>query len=216
MNGRALAGCRSLPGFHWRNAMDMMQKMPAPYLSDAHRKAIPLNRFKITGLDHIGIPCRDPELAGKFLEQILGAVEFCRAGYSEEDKKLGRLRHIFYHIGAQLVETVEQEDRKAYPDQTNPEGTNSNPHWAFQASAGDLMNFCVHLQQEGIPFDGPRTHTGISAVPVLFRDVDGNNLEVSTWEALPEKLPPGLKATPMGGDYGFVPWSKLSHNWKPR
>jgi hypothetical protein len=45
-----------------------------------------------------------------------------RAGYTDEDKAKGKLRHAFYHIGATLVELVEQEDGVSYPGHTNPKG----------------------------------------------------------------------------------------------
>ncbi len=175
------------------------------------REAVPDNRFKLTGVDHVGLPCRDPVRAGRFVEQILGGVEVFRAGFSEADLKLGRLRHIFYHVGAQLVEVVEQEDLKSYPDRTNPESANTNPHWAFGASPENLAKFTDHLIREKIPFDGPRSHRGIGVVSVYFRDVDGNNLEVTTWEPIPTGL---MKTTMMGGENGFIPWKNLSHDWK--
>lgn len=172
------------------------------------RTAVPVNRFNLWGIDHVGLACRDPDLSGRFLERVLGGVEAYRAGYSETDRKLGRLRHIFYHIGSQLVEVVEQDDKQSYPD---PKGKNTNPHWAFGATAENLAKFVEHLRKEKIPFNGPRSHHGTTVVSVYFRDIDGNNLEVTTWEP----LPPGLiETTPMGGVHGFIEWDKLSHNWR--
>jgi catechol 2,3-dioxygenase-like lactoylglutathione lyase family enzyme len=182
-------------------------------ISASHRHAIPANRFKLRGIDHVGLPTRDTDVAGAFMERILGGVEIYRAGYSADDRKLGRLRHIFYHVGAQLVEVVEQEDMKSYPDHTNPGGVNTNPHWSFGASPADLAGFVAHLRTEKIPFNGPRSHKGSTAVSVYFRDCDGNNLEVTTWEPIPEGL---VDVTPMGGEYGFIPWKGLSHQWKPK
>jgi len=183
------------------------------FVGAEQREAVPQNRFGLSGVDHFGIPTRDPDLAGKFLEQILGGVECYRAGYSEEDRKLGRLRHIFYHVGAQLVEVVEQDDGVSYPDHTNPGSVNTNPHWAFGATAEDLAKFVEHLKREGIPFDGPRSHRGASVVSVYFRDLDGNNLEVATWQPIPLGL---IETKLMGGQYGFIGWKDLSHNWRPR
>ncbi len=178
-------------------------------VSHVQRNAVPANRFKLRGIDHVGLPCRDPDAAGEFVERILGGVEIYRAGYSESDRRMGRLRHIFYHVGAQMVEVVEQEDMKSYPDHTNPGGANTNPHWSFGASPEDLAKFVAHLKAQKVPFNGPRSHKGSSAVSVYFRDLDGNNLEVTTWEP----IPPGLvEVTPMGGEYGFIPWNDLSHS----
>src|SRR5580704_14186209 len=76
------------------------------------------NRFGLTSCDHFGLPARDPELSGKFFEQILGGVEFFRAGYSEAELAAKKSRHIFYHVGATLVELVEQRTEAGYPDHT--------------------------------------------------------------------------------------------------
>jgi catechol 2,3-dioxygenase-like lactoylglutathione lyase family enzyme len=180
------------------------------FVSAAERHAVPANRFQLRGIDHVGLPCRDPDSAGEFLERILGGVEIYRAGYSPEDRKMGRLRHIFYHVGAQMVEVVEQEDMKSYPDHTNPDSSNTNPHWSFGASPENLARFVANLKAEKIPFNGPRSHKGSSAVSVYFRDLDGNNLEVTTWEPIPAGL---IEVTPMGGEHGFIPWKNMSHQW---
>lgn len=177
------------------------------------REAVPTNKFGLWGVDHFGIPTRDVDLAGKFMEQVLGGVECYRAGYFEEDRRLKRLRHIFYHVGAQLVEVVEQDDGVSYPDKTNPNGVNTNPHWAFGTTAEGLIRFVDHLKNQGIPFNGPRCHRGASVVSVYFRDLDGNNLEVTTWQPIP---PGRIEVTLMGGEYGFIPWQDLSHNWRPK
>jgi catechol-2,3-dioxygenase len=170
------------------------------------------NRFGLNTCDHFGLPARDPELAGKFYEQILGGVEFFRSGFSEEERAAGKNRHIFYHVGRTLVELVEQEDRKSYPDLTNPKGENMNPHWAFEATPENLAAFAEHLTREGIPFAGPRTHgKDISAVSVYFRDIDGNNLEVVKWQEVPDGfVPPRAKGERLAA------WDQLKHDWRPR
>jgi catechol 2,3-dioxygenase-like lactoylglutathione lyase family enzyme len=193
--------------------MDSQTAQLSAYVGEDAREAVPANRFTLTGIDHVGIPTRDPDLAGRFVEDILGGIEIYRAGYTEEDRKIGRLRHIFYHVGAQLVEVVELEDETGYPDQTNPNSLNTNPHWAFGATPENLARFAEHLTREGIPYDGPRSHFGTSVVSVYFRDCDGNNLEVTTWKSFG---PETMTTTPMGGPHGFIPWKKLLHNWRPK
>jgi hypothetical protein len=173
-----------------------------------HRTSPPINKVGIGGVDHVGVPSRDPLLAGAFVEQILGGHEFIKAGYSEEDIRLGRPRHIFYQVGNILLEVAEQSDDKGYPDADTP---NDQPHFAFVTSSEGLFKFANHLRANDIPFNGPRLHRGMSAVSVYFRDVDGNNMEVTTWEDVPEG-----SATPMGGPHGFVSWPDLAHSWKPK
>src|SRR3546814_3716588 len=112
-------------------------------------------------------------------------VEFIKAGYSVRDIELGRPKHIFYHVGDLVVEVAEQKDPETgYPV---AQTINDQPHFAFGTTAEGLLKFADHLRRHGIPFDGPRSHRGMSAASVYFRDVDGNNLEVSTWEDVPEE-----------------------------
>jgi catechol 2,3-dioxygenase-like lactoylglutathione lyase family enzyme len=173
-----------------------------------HRNAAPTNPIGISGCDHVGVPARDPILAGAFVVQILGGVEFIKAGYSEEDIRLGRPKHIFFHIGSLVYEVAQQSDESGYsPIKTR----NDQPHFAFGTTAEGLLKFAAHLRANNIPFDGPRSHRGMSACSVYFRDPDHNNLEVTTWEKVPEGV-----TRPMGGPHGFPVWEKLAHSWRPK
>ena len=163
------------------------------------------NRFALTGIDHVGIPCRDPDRSGQFVERILGGVECFRAGYTAEERAAGRLRHIFYHVGSQLLEVVENRDPDSYPS-VNSDDT--NPHYSFGTTFEGVQAFTTHLAEEGIPFNGPRSHGGESVVSVYFRDLDGNNLEVCAWEGAPLS-----SVTPLGEGHPRVLWSQLAHTW---
>lgn len=178
-----------------------------PYLGYKERFDIPTNKFGLTCVDHVGIPARDPEMAGKFLEEILGGVEVYKAGYSDNDIALGRPKHIFYHIGTTAVEVAQQTDG-VYPA---ADAVNNHPHWAFGTDCEGLLRFADHLRENNIPFDGPRSHKGTSVVSVYFRDPDGNNLEVCTFEDVPEE-----HTTPMGGPYGFPVWADMVYDWTPK
>jgi catechol 2,3-dioxygenase-like lactoylglutathione lyase family enzyme len=182
---------------------------PQPFISTELRAAAPANRFGLGGVDHIGLPCRDPEVAAAFVEEILGGIECCRFGYTEEDRVHARMRHIFYHVGPQLLEVAEERDAAAHPDASRKY---TNPHVAFRVSPEDMAAFVQHLERAGVPFNGPRTHFGASVVSVYFCDPDGNHLEVSTWDPIPPGL---LETTPAGGKFGFIPWPELAHNWRP-
>src|SRR3984885_5055738 len=106
--------------------MDILEKTAKYGL--AARSVPQPNTSALTGCDHFALPARDPEASGKFFEQVLGGVEFFRAGYGENDRAQKRARHIFYHVGAVLVELVEQRTERGYADFTNPGGENANPH----------------------------------------------------------------------------------------
>lgn len=173
-----------------------------------HRTAARPSPVGISGVDHVGVAARDPLLAGAFVEQILGGVEFIKAGYTEEDVRLGRPKHIFYHIGTLVYEVAEQKNESGYCD---IDTENDQPHFAFGTTCEGLLKFAEHLRANGIPFDGPRSHRGMSAVSVYFRDPDHNNLEVTTWEAVPANL-----TKPLGGPHGFPVWKNLAHSWRPK
>ena len=188
--------------------MNILEK---PKYNNEARFAAQANKFTLTGCDHFALPARDPEYSGKFMEQILGGVEFFRAGYGEQDRELKKARHIFYHVGATLVELVEQRNEQGYPDYTNPKGENMNPHWAFGTTLAGLAAFEEHLKREGIPYAGPRRHgKEISAVSVYFRDIEGNILEVTTWEEAPDSF-----IAPMKPGERLADWAALKHGWKP-
>lgn len=174
----------------------------------SHREEPGVNNHGIAGVDHVGVPARDPILAGAFVEQILGGVEFIKAGYSDEDIQLGRPKHIFYRIGNLVYEVAQQNDESGY---CTVRTKNDQPHFAFGTTAEGLLRFADHLRANAIPFDGPRSHRGMSACSVYFRDPDHNNLEVTTWEAMPEG-----SSKPMGGPFGFPVWEKLAHSWRPK
>ena len=187
------------------------------YTGFEERHAPQANPFGLKCCDHFGLPTPDPERAGIFYEAILGAKFLFRAGYTDEDKAKGKLRHAFYHIGATLVELVEQEDGVSYPSHTNPKGQNMNPHFAWESTAAGVAAFADHLTRQGIPFAGPRRHTDVSAVSVYFRDQDGNNLEVTTWdnEFPDDKIAPPAPGPRTNGG-GFLDWNTLAHNWRPK
>src|SRR3546814_937455 len=84
-----------------------------------------------------------------------------KAGYSVRDIELGRPKHIFYHVGDLVVEVAEQKDPETgYPV---AQTINDQPHFAFGTTAEGLLKFADHLRRHGIPFDGPRSHRGMSA-----------------------------------------------------
>src|SRR3546814_8484966 len=83
---------------------------PGFFANNALRVAAPENKVGISGCDHVGLPARDPEAAGRFIEQILGGVEFIKAGYSVRDIELGRPKHIFYHVGDLVIEVAERSE----------------------------------------------------------------------------------------------------------
>jgi catechol 2,3-dioxygenase-like lactoylglutathione lyase family enzyme len=190
--------------------MTQTSKPGEAFVGLAERTQARENAVGLAGADHVGLATRDPLLAGRFVEEILGGVECLKAGYSEEDIRLGRPQHIFYHVGNTVLEVAKQNDEAETTAYNAVATRNDQPHWAFGTTAAGLRRFADHLRAQGIPFDGPRSHRGMSAVSVYFRDVDGNNLEVTTWEPFPAD-----QCKPMGGPHGFPVWEQLAHSWRP-
>src|SRR3546814_20558639 len=89
---------------------------PGFFANNALRVAAPENKVGISGCDHVGLLARDPEAAGRFIEQILGGVEFLKAGYSVRDIEFVMPQHIFSHVGDLVIEVPEPTDPETgYP-----------------------------------------------------------------------------------------------------
>ena len=137
------------------------------------------NSFGIQGLCHFSIPVKDTQQAFTFYEEILGARVYedeigrYAFGFSDEDKKLGRSEHVFVEIAGQRVELLGQD-----PGGKTPLGT----HHAFAIGPNDIHAIEGHLEEHGIPYNGPVTHRGTAAVSIYFQDPDGNALEFCCWD----------------------------------
>lgn len=140
------------------------------------------NPLGIRGVCHFSIPCKDIERALTFYEEILGAKVYedeigeYRFGFSEEDRALGRQKHIFVDIAGARVELLGLD-----PEGKAPVGT----HHAFAIGPNDVHVVEGHLEEHGIPYNGPVTHRGTSAVSIYFDDPDGNALELCCWDGYP-------------------------------
>ena len=148
--------------------MNILEK---PKYGNSARFEEQTNSHALTGCDHSRSARARSEYSGKFFEQILGGVEFFRAGYSETGSRARRKpRHIFYHVGKTLRRTRRAAYRKGQI-YTNADGENMNPHFAFGTTVRHILPFAEHLKREGVPFAGPRRHVtgndqrGIGVLP---------------------------------------------------
>ncbi|MBV9121244.1 MAG: VOC family protein [Chloroflexi bacterium] len=151
-------------------------------LNEKVRNEAGANSRGLTGVDHVGIPCRDALRTGEFVERILGGVEMCRVAFDADARAQGRLPHIFYHVGSQLVEVAEVNDPAIL---AQLDAATGQPHWAFGTTPQGLIDFMKHLDAEDVPYVGPVLHPGSTSVSAYFRDPDGNMLEVTTWQESP-------------------------------
>jgi catechol 2,3-dioxygenase-like lactoylglutathione lyase family enzyme len=114
-----------------------------------------------------------------FYEEVLGARVYedeigeYRFGFSEQDKALGRSQHVFIEIAGARVELLGLD-----PQGKSPVGT----HHAFAIGPNDVHIIEGHLEEHGIPYNGPVTHRGTAAVSIYFSDPDGNALEFCCWD----------------------------------
>ena len=136
----------------------------------------------IRGICHFSIPVKDVDRSLTFYEEILGArvyedeIGAYRFGFSDEDKALGRGQHLFVEIAGARVELLALD-----PGGKSPVGT----HHAFAIGPNDIHVIEGHLEEHGIPYNGPVTHRGTAAVSIYFSDPDGNALEFCCWDGYP-------------------------------
>lgn len=175
--------------------------------AEGTRSRVPANPFGLTGMDHVALPARDPGRAARFYEEVLGGAIYYATGYSEQDRELGRVPHIFVHVGDVLVQLAYPSDSRSFPDPNNP---SLWPHWAFGASPEVLDAMCERLREHGIPFRGPNSHLNVEAVSIYFMDTEGNKLEICTWDPYP------MEKTEMLGPGGVaLDYPSLAHQWRP-
>lgn len=143
--------------------------------------------MEVKGLAHFGLEVSDVENSAKFFTDVFKAKELKRLGFSEEEIKKGRTRHVMVGVGNVVVALFESRDRGnmeargVAPD--NPPGWSSWRHFAFNVPAEDLDDWVEHLRQAlpkyGETADGPKAHGGGSnGLSVYFDDPDGYHLEI--------------------------------------
>lgn len=109
---------------------------------------------KITGLDFVGVPSRDPDMARAFYVDTLGLQPEEGADYE-------------FRIGDTCCGIWEPEKAgmKFEPQR--------NAHLALHV--GDVAAARAELEQQGVEFLGETLDTGVCHM-ALFRDPDGNDL----------------------------------------
>jgi len=159
----------------------------------------------IRGICHFSIPVKDTREALTFYEEILGARVYedeigrYEFGFSEKDRELGRQEHIFVEIAGARVELLGLD-----PGGQSPLGT----HHAFAIGPNDVHVIEGHLEEHGIPYNGPVTHRGTSAVSIYFQDQDGNALEFCCWDGYPR-----MEEIPL---MQAVPRRDTTYHWDPQ
>src|SRR3954465_7560913 len=115
------------------------------------------NPLGIRGVCHFSIPVKDIDTSFTFYEEMLGARVYkdeigeYRFGFSDEDKAKGRAPHLFVEIAGARAELL-----GLGPQGNGPTGT----HHAFAIGPSDVHIIEGHLEEHGIPYNGPVTHAG--------------------------------------------------------
>ena len=104
------------------------------------------------------------------------------------DIRLKRLKHIFYHVGTQLVEVVEQDDGVSYPDKTNPKGVHigAETYVAFDAA------ILTHDLTRGLKLDtriGKRCFIGARSIILPGIEI-GDECVIGAGSVVTRSLPP--------------------------
>lgn len=163
------------------------------------------NKYGFQGMDHFALETRDIIRMERFMCEVLGGEPYYYTGFSDEDKKRGRIPHIFVRIGNVLMQCAEPRNGQFTIVKDDP---NIAPHSAFGMSAADLERNVARLRALGVPVAGPYRHHPIDIVSAYFQSPEGHKLELCTWE-------PYAAEAKMIGDPGVkgVDWPGLAHNW---
>ena len=146
--------------------------------------------MKVKGLAHFGLEVSDVAKSAKFYTEVFRGKELKRLGFSEEELKKGRTRHVMVEIGNVAVALFESRDRGKMEPRgfapNNPRDWSSWRHFAFTVPPEEFDGWVNYLR-ESLPkyrevADGPKAHGGGSdGLSVYFDDPDGYHLELNAY-----------------------------------
>jgi len=144
--------------------------------------------MKVTGLAHFALEVSDLERSVKFYIDAFRTRELKRLGFSEEDIKKGRTRHVNIEIGNAVVTLFESRERHKLEPRgfllDNPRDWSPYRHFAFTVPAEEFDQWVTHLREVapryGQTVFGPKAHGGGSrGLSIYFDDPDGYHLELN-------------------------------------
>jgi len=125
--------------------------------------------FELEGIDHVALAVRDVDRAARFYIELLGFEPRHEGMWSGVPKFVGKGRTALALFPAQ---------EKALPPASRGERIGML-HLAFRASRSQFAAAQADLETRGISFhfqDHEISHS------IYFQDVDGNELEITTYE----------------------------------
>lgn len=176
----------------------VMDLAPEP----AARLTYPVHPCGLRGVDHVAMPARDVERAAAFYVQLLGAKVWAALGWSDEDLRLGRAKHVFFHVGETVLQVGWPHDGSTFAD---PGDAYSVRHCALALPARQLVSLGDALERQGVPLARPADAVG----SVYLQDPEGNHLEL-----VPAEKYAG-RGTSLSWEGAGVPWPRLAHEWRP-
>ena len=101
--------------------------------------------MEVKGLAHFGLEVSNVENSAKFYTEVFQGKELKRLGFSEEELKKGRTRHVMVKVGNMVVALFESRERgKMEPRGIAPNDPQSWPRgwrWA-RPRVGSLSSSC--------------------------------------------------------------------------
>lgn len=128
--------------------------------------------FKIRGLDHVVLRCRDVETMFAFYRDVLGGTLA---------KRNDRMGLIHVQTGTTMVDLVAIDGELGRAGGAAPaaEGRNMD-HFCLRVDPFDLTQLTDHFKRHGLELHDPRTRFGAEGdgVSVYLYDPEGNRVEL--------------------------------------
>ncbi|MCZ6625232.1 MAG: VOC family protein [Deltaproteobacteria bacterium] len=146
--------------------------------------------MEVKGLAHFGLEVSNVEKSSKFYTEVFRGKELKRLGFSEEELKKGRTRHVMVKIGSMVVALFESRDRGKLEPRgiapNDPTTWSSWRHFAFTVEPEQFEDWVRYLSDTLPRFDetadGPKAHGGGSnGLSIYFDDPDGYHLELNAY-----------------------------------
>jgi catechol 2,3-dioxygenase-like lactoylglutathione lyase family enzyme len=158
---------------------------------------------RISGLDHVTLPCHDLHVAEDFYVGVLGArvlmridEAFLRKVGRFSDADAGAIHTSIVFSGGPRIDLFIQPIGQPPP-------LAGHPHHAFGVSPREMLRWKKRLNDAGVPTFGPTRLGPLGQASLYFNDPFGNHLELVTQGYVPE-IP-----------VGPPDMASLGYRWKP-
>lgn len=175
-----------------------------------------------SGVNHVGLPAGDLDLAERFYVGLLGGEvdfkmdrEFIARQHPERLAEIANEPGNIFHLSVAIGNGPTMEFFRVAPEALGcavcalPEARRTrdqtHPHVALWVSPGDLGRWSKLLTDAGIPIQGPVRQGPPGAASVFFNDPFGNHIELSTLGYLDEVNPDPVDTNKLVYDWQHNP-----------